>query len=84
MRIRYAEAFGPIPDAYEELLLDVIKGDQTLFVSSEWVEESWRLYDNLLKQKVPVHPYAAGTWGPIEADELTAKTGTVWQKPVAS
>jgi glucose-6-phosphate 1-dehydrogenase len=81
MRFRYADMFGPFPDAYEELLLEVIKGDQTLFVSSEWVEESWKLYEELLKKKLPIYPYATGTWGPQEANTLIAKTGNMWKNP---
>ncbi len=61
---RYREAFGELPEAYETLLVDILKGDQTLFVHREEVEESWRIYDPLLKETIPVHPYRAGTWGP--------------------
>ncbi len=64
LHFRYAEAFAPLPGAYETLLLDIMLGDQTLFVSAEWVEASWRRYTPLLEQRLPVHPYAAGTWGP--------------------
>lgn len=78
LRFRYSEAFGPLPDAYETLLLDVIWGDQALFVSSEEVEEAWRLYTPLSKETIPVHPYAAGTWGPPEADQLLNKHMARW------
>ncbi len=64
LRFRYAEAFAPLPAAYETLLLDTMLGDQTLFVSAEWAEASWRLYTPLLEQRLPVHAYEAGTWGP--------------------
>ena len=60
----YRDAFGPIPDAYETLLRDIITGDQTLFVRSDEVETSWRLHTPLLNADLPVHPYEAGTWGP--------------------
>jgi glucose-6-phosphate 1-dehydrogenase len=72
LRFRYAEAFGSLPDAYETLLLDVITGDQTLFVRYDEVEAAWRIYDRLLTQKPPPHPYPAGTWGPTAADALDA------------
>jgi len=74
----YAEAFQSIPDAYETLLVDVMIGDQTLFVRSDWMEWSWRLYDPLLKTKLPVHPYPAGTWGPPEFDRLIERDGHHW------
>jgi glucose-6-phosphate 1-dehydrogenase len=50
LRFRYSRAFSLLPDAYETLLLDVLGGDPTLFVRSDRVETSWRLYDALLRQ----------------------------------
>jgi glucose-6-phosphate 1-dehydrogenase len=70
LRFAYAEAFGEVPEAYETLLLDVVEGDQTLFVRGDEVEESWRLYRPLLEADLPVHPYPAGSWGPIAARDL--------------
>lgn len=70
---RYSEAFGSPPDAYETLLLDVIEGDQTLFVHSDEVEAAWQIYSPLLEIDIPVHSYPAGTWGPTEADKLLMK-----------
>lgn len=70
LHFRYEEAFAPLPDGYETLLLDVLAGDQTLFVRDDEVEASWRLYTPLLELRRPVHPYAAGSWGPTEADYL--------------
>ena len=70
LRFRYEEAFAPLPDGYETLLLDVLEGDQTLFVRDDEVEASWRLYTPVLEQRGPVHFYAAGDWGPPEAEQL--------------
>ena len=56
----------------------VIEGDQTLFVRSDEVEESWRLYTPLLGSPVPVDPYPAGTWGPPGADGLLPEGVTRW------
>jgi glucose-6-phosphate 1-dehydrogenase len=70
LHFRYTEAFPRLPDAYETLLLDVMKGDQTLFVRSDFVDWSWRIYEPLLKAQIPVHSYPAGTWGPPEFDRL--------------
>ncbi len=66
LSFRYEDAFGPIPDAYQTLLRDIIVGDQTLFVRGDEVEASWRLYDPLLNSDIPVHTYEAGSWGPNE------------------
>ena len=78
LHFRYAEAFAPLPDAYETLLLDIITGDQTLFVHANEVEESWRLYAPVIEQKLPIHTYRAGTWGPQEAEKLIKREGHVW------
>jgi glucose-6-phosphate 1-dehydrogenase len=78
LHFRYSEVFKPLPDAYETLLLDILQGDMTLFVSDDWVEASWRLYTPLLKNKPRVLPYAAGSWGPAEADQLLSDLGRTW------
>ena len=64
LRFRYGEEFGRLPDAYETLLLDVIQGDQTLFVHADEVINSWQLYTPLLEAELPVHLYPAGEAGP--------------------
>jgi glucose-6-phosphate 1-dehydrogenase len=74
----YREAFGRLPEAYETLILDVLTGDQTLFVRADEVEESWRLYDPLLADKPAPYPYPAGSWGPPEAHEHFARLGASW------
>ncbi len=79
----YREAFGPIPDAYQTLLLDALTGDQTLFVHAEEAEASWELFDPLTSGERRVHLYRAGTWGPDAADELLARDGRKWLEPVA-
>ncbi len=70
LHFQYSEIFGRIPDAYETLLLDVLKSDQTLFVRADEVESSWELYTPLLSHKFDVHKYASGTWGPDVAETL--------------
>ncbi|MCS6284066.1 MAG: glucose-6-phosphate dehydrogenase [Nitrospira sp.] len=79
LQFDYQKAFGPLPEAYETLLRDVMIGDQTLFVSAEFTEKAWRLYDPLLTGTHTVHPYSAGSWGPAEADALVARAGHQWQ-----
>jgi len=60
-------------DAYERLLTDAMEGDPTLFVREDAVEAAWVVVEGILDDATPVHPYAPGTWGPKEADGLTAK-----------
>lgn len=78
LHFRYSEAFAPLPDGYETLLLDVLAGDQTLFVRADEVEASWRLYTPVLEHRPRVEPYAAGMWGPATADDLLAREGHQW------
>ncbi len=80
LHFRYSEVFKPLPEAYETLLLDVIHGDPTLFVSDSWVEASWQLYTPVLENKPTVLPYAAGSWGPAQADALLSDLGRSWTK----
>ena len=69
----YAEAFNHIPEAYQTLLLDVLRGDQTLFVHAEEVEAAWMLFTPLLDGAVGVLPYPAGSDGPLEAGTLSSR-----------
>ena len=69
----YAEAFKSIPEAYQTLLLDVLRGDQTLFVHAEEVEVAWTLFTPLLDGAVGVLPYPAGSDGPLEAAKLSSR-----------
>ncbi len=79
LAFRYAEAFpGRMPDAYETLLLEVLRGDQSLFVRADWIETSWKLYTPLLRSSLPVHEYAAGGWGPPEAERLLPAGDSWW------
>lgn len=73
-----------IADAYERLFLEVIKGDQWLFVSRDEIEASWRWCDRLLDawadKKVGTKSYSAGTWGPSKADMLMEKDRRSWHE----
>jgi len=78
LQFDYEQAFGQLPEAYETLLRDVMIGDQTLFVSADFTETAWRLYDPLLTGEKSVYSYTAGSWGPSEADALLEKNGHRW------
>jgi glucose-6-phosphate 1-dehydrogenase len=74
---RYSGAY--IPDAYESLILDVLKGDQNNFVRGDELEESWKIFTPLLHQiereKIKPEPYAYGSRGPAAADRLLMDSG---------
>ncbi|HSG80571.1 MAG TPA: glucose-6-phosphate dehydrogenase [Acidimicrobiia bacterium] len=70
LRFRYAEEFGSVPEAYATLLRDVVRGDQTHFVRSDWAEASWRHYEPILDPGVRPERYDAGSWGPDAARRL--------------
>lgn len=78
LRFQYDQAFDQLPDAYQTLLLDVLTGDQTLFVHADEVEASWRLYTPVLESDIEVHPYPAGSWGPGPANRLLARGAREW------
>ncbi|HOA74113.1 MAG TPA: glucose-6-phosphate dehydrogenase [Phycisphaerae bacterium] len=74
-----------IPEAYERLLLDALRGDSTLFMRSDEVETAWRYVDPILQAwraqgAPPLHFYEAGTWGPQDADRLM-DNGRSWRTP---
>lgn len=78
MQFRYAGAFGTLWDGYQTLLLEVMQGDQTLFVHADETEAAWRLYTPLLQRRSPVHLYPTGSWGPAAADRLVRLSGHAW------
>jgi len=81
---RYNDLFDEVPEAYETLLLDVIQGDQTLFVHSDEVDHSWRFYSELLANPPAPKPYASGSWGPPEADGYAIPERELWQESFSS
>ncbi len=66
-------------EAYERLILDAVRGDQTLFTTSEGVERLWEVSQDLLSNPPPVRPYAKGTWGPNQIHQLIAPNS--WRLP---
>jgi glucose-6-phosphate 1-dehydrogenase len=63
---------GDEMDAYERLLSDAMAGDGTLFASQDGVEAAWAVVQPVLGSVTPVHEYQSGSWGPPEAEKLTA------------
>ncbi len=84
----FAEALGPeveeVPDAYERLIMDVIRGNQTLFMRGDEVEAAWAWTDPIIegwqkRGEVP-KPYDAGSSGPEDALMLMHRDGRKWRE----
>jgi glucose-6-phosphate 1-dehydrogenase len=86
MDFTYGSAFNvDSPDAYETLILDALQGDASLFTRADEVEEAWSIVDPIIESWVSGPPpefpnYAAGTWGPPEADALIERDGRRWRR----
>ncbi|WP_407048441.1 glucose-6-phosphate dehydrogenase [Methyloraptor flagellatus] len=81
----FAEAFAVRnPDAYERLIMDVVRGNQTLFMRRDEVEQAWRWIDPILEAwaQAPDGPkaYRSGTWGPSAAIALIERDGRTWHE----
>ena len=70
------------PDAYERLILDTVRGNQTLFMRRDEVEAAWAWVDPIIEawqgSSEPPKPYTAGTWGPSSAIALIERDGRSW------
>ena len=83
MDFKYDETWDvDLPEAYETLLMDIMRGDSTLFTRSDEVEAAWRIVDPILdhwrdRPEIPLHLYEPGTWGPLAAEELMHE-GAAW------
>jgi len=70
-------------DAYEELLLDVIKGDRALFLRYDEVEYAWRVVDPIIRvwamERDYISTYPAGSWGPEESRRLFDRQDQNWR-----
>ncbi len=86
--LSYADAFDQrSPDAYERLIMDVVKGNATLFMRRDEIEAAWTWAEPVLNRWAasPDRPrrYAAGTSGPTAATTLIERDGRSWQEPDA-
>lgn len=87
MDFAFNESFDvALPEAYERLLLDVMRGDSTLFTRSDELEAAWRFCDPILQRWIEndyaPELYPAGTWGPKGANELLSRNGHYWRAPL--
>ena len=86
MDFNYKQAFTEaLPEAYERLLIDVLRGDSTLFMRNDELEAAWQfvtpVLDHWAKNEVTPEPYRAGTWGPRTADTMLINDGRAWRTP---
>jgi glucose-6-phosphate 1-dehydrogenase len=82
----YGKSFNKIlPDAYERLLLDALRGDPTLFMRSDELEAAWEFVMPIIEKwqaSSPKFPnYAPGSWGPADAETLTEGCLGGWKRP---
>ncbi|MEH2006141.1 glucose-6-phosphate dehydrogenase [Nostoc sp.] len=86
MEFCYTDHFGTIPSTgYETLLYDCMIGDATLFQRADNVELGWSVVSPILEAWATTSPenfpnYAAGSWGPLAADDLLVRDGRHWQR----
>ncbi|HEY6630980.1 MAG TPA: glucose-6-phosphate dehydrogenase [Rhizobiaceae bacterium] len=81
----FSQTFGGrSPDAYERLIMDVIRGNQTLFMRRDEVEAAWSWVDPILdawaESRQEVQGYTAGTWGPSASIALIERDGRTWHE----
>lgn len=86
MEFHYRESFGegPLPDAYERLLLDALHCDASLFARSDEIEHAWELIDPVVsawETRPDLRPfrYEKNTWGPQEAEALMRRSNRRWR-----
>ncbi len=84
LAFRFREAFGgPMPEAYQRLLLDVLSGDASLFARADEVESAWKIVDPIQSAwdqgaQPPLWIYEPGLWGPPQSTEWMARQGRAW------
>lgn len=79
----YARSGQPIhPDAYERVLIDALRGDKTLFATSDEVIAAWEVVEHVVHAWTmgahDIHTYAKGSWGPEAAETLATRAGATW------
>ncbi|MDZ4861174.1 MAG: glucose-6-phosphate dehydrogenase [Candidatus Hydrogenedentes bacterium] len=85
MDFAYESTFAEdLPEAYERLLLDALRGDSTLFMRSDEIDYAWQIATTVAdswKNVPPPLPYAPGAWGPKEAGALFLGSHGCWRTP---
>ncbi len=85
MDFEYADTFQkPVPEAYERLLLDCMRGNTTLFARKDSVEQAWAYVTPILEALDSgaggaLHTYETGSRGPDAGAALLARDGRRWR-----
>jgi glucose-6-phosphate 1-dehydrogenase len=84
----FAKTFDThFPDAYERLLMDVVRGNQTLFMRRDEVEAAWRWIDPIVaawgEAAEPPRPYPAGSWGAAASVALVERDRRTWHEELS-
>jgi glucose-6-phosphate 1-dehydrogenase len=85
--LSFEETFGVrYPDAYERLLMEVLRGNPALFMRRDEVEAAWHWIDTIIESwaesKQKVETYVAGSWGPAASSLLLDRDGRAWHPDV--
>ncbi|AKR57912.1 glucose-6-phosphate 1-dehydrogenase [Youhaiella tibetensis] len=85
LNLSFAQTFAErTPEAYERLLLDVVRGSQTLFMRRDELEAAWKWVDPIREawdaSRDAPQPYTAGTWGPTGSIALIERDGRTWHE----
>ncbi len=83
--LSFAETFGiRYPDAYERLLMEVLRGNPALFMRRDEVEAAWEWIDGIIEgwqvSKLKVDSYVSGSWGPTASSMLLDRDGRAWHQ----
>ena len=83
--LSFAETFGVrYPDAYERLLMEVLRGNPALFMRRDEVEAAWEWIDGIIdgwqNSKQKVDSYVSGSWGPTASSVLLDRDGRSWHQ----
>lgn len=89
LNLSFSDTFKQrFPDAYERLLLDVVRGNPTLFMRRDEVEAAWRWIEPILdgwrECDVQPKPYVAGTWGPSASVAMIERDFRSWHDEVSA
>jgi glucose-6-phosphate 1-dehydrogenase len=87
LELSFEEAFEVrYPDAYERLLMEVIRGNPALFMRRDEIEAAWHWVDGIIasweEKRQKVEPYVAGSWGPAASSTLLDRDGRFWYPEV--
>ena len=86
LNLNFPDAFSvTYPDAYERLLMEVLRGNPALFMRRDEIEAAWqwidRIIDSWASRGVRTHEYMAGSWGPTDSFVLLDRDGRRWAQP---